>query len=385
MMRLRPDHASSLALVSLLALLGTPACKEDPPPPPPASATNGPLGQPTLKEAESTTKFNPSRTQVPRVDKDTMKRYRVEACFFGAQGMRLLADDYLTSTKGGEPTADTAPGFGEYPGVEKPAASNDPTQRRRAVSVTKTVPFIRYLRYCAIAKSLKDPAVDELDAALVSFNEWAAPISQYVIQSTRYWGTKQYEKDDFKRGKFLHEKLSEALPKTEAQLATLAEPVNAYAATAPETSPEELDEPGKAARAATAKARALAVTFLPGGEAEGREAMLEAVVEAEKALKEAAAKDDKSPFGKAVPAKLADFIAAAKVAVEGGKPTDEQVYSVMFAMADLIEMNQRALNQLLRVRGDVKPGGRPLRLLSPNMRKRIPATPKATPKPAATQ
>jgi len=374
MQRLRP-HALGLVLVPLL--LGTSGCKDDPPPPPPPSATAGPIGGPTIKEAETPSKFMPRRTQMPRVDKDTMKRYRVEACFFGAQGLRLLAEGYLESTGGTMPTADKLPSFGEYPNAKDVSAAQKNKLQRRAISVATSVPFIRYLRYCAIAKSLKDPKVDKLDEALIEFNEYATPLSQYLIQATRYFGTKQFEKDDWKRGKFLHEKLNEALPKVDEQLATLVEPVNAYAAAAGE-SPEKLDDPGKAARVALAKARALAVTFLPDGKAEGRKELLDEVIAADEALDEAAATDAKSPYGKAVSPKLEDFIKAAKAAVEADEPTKQQVYAVMFAMADLVEVNQRSLNQLLRSRGDVKPGGKPMRLLNPSLRQRMPARPAAT-------
>lgn len=377
MQRLRP-HALGLVLVPLL--IGTSGCKEDPPPPPPPSATAGPVGGPTLKDAEAKAQFTPRKSQVPRVDKDTMKRYRVEACFFGAQGLRLLADGYLTSTGGKMPTAEKLPSFGDYPNAQEPPEGQKNKLQRRAVSVASSVPFIRYLRYCAIAKSLKDPSVEKLDEAIVAFDKYSTPLSQYLIQATRYFGTKQFEKDEFKRGKFLHEKLNEALPKVDEQLATLVEPVNAYAATAGE-SPEKLDEPGTAAREAIKKARALAITFLPNGEAEGRQALLDEVVAAQKALTEAAEKDSKSPYGKAVSPKLEAFITAAKAAIEAKEPSKQQTYSVMFAMADLIEVNQRSLNQLLRNRGDVQPGGKPMRLLNPNIRQRMPATPS----PAATQ
>lgn len=381
--------------VAVGALAG---CQEDPPPPPPptalataqATATVGGKGDPAAA-------MRPRSTQVPRVDPDTMKRYRVESCFFGSQGLRLLAAGYLESTKAGPPTADRQPSFGTYPNGVKPAkpaekekqAPGDEAEERRPrpPSVTQTVPFVRYLRYCAIAKSLTEPADPTLDAAMKSFNEYAAPLTQFIIQASRYFGTRQWEKDDFERGKFLHEKLSEALPKAEAQLATLVAPVNGFAAKAPAESPEKLDDAGLAAREATAKARALAVTFLPDAEGADRAALLEAAVAAQKTFADAVAKDEKSPYGKAVTPKLNAFIDAAKAAVEAGEPAPaDETYMVMFTMADLVEANHRALNQLLRMRGDLKPGGKPMQVLSPQFRQRIRADPgalRARPIPSA--
>jgi hypothetical protein len=371
----------AIGIFTVLASLSVSGCKDDPPPPPPLpTATPGTATKPT----------DAVGAQVQRMSPEATKLFRVDMCFFGSQGLRHLAEAYTASLGGKEPSATNVPEFGDYPepsatprrgGRAEPtgddatkgddAKAEKGTEAKPAVpgGAVRQVPFLKYLRYCAVAKQLKEPAHEELDTALTAFDQYAGPLNRSLVEATRYFGTKQFERDEFKRGKALHEKLSEGLPKAGEELDKLQKGVEGFAGTL-KGLPDELDEGGKIAQRAYEEARAAALLFLaPEVDAESAKAAIEKLKKSHEDLVAEGEKSAEAPHPKVVAPKIEALVSAIETALEAGATASSaERYPVFMAMADLVESSQRALAQLLNRKGGHPSMSPPSRMMKPRLR-----------------
>src|SRR5690606_33295239 len=123
------------------------------------------------------------------------------------------------------------------------------------------LPFVRHIRSCSIAKTMKEPAYEGLDKQLAEFEAYINGLNKALLDTQRYYTRKQHEKDELKRGKELHKTLTEMFPELDAKLAAFAEAVAKWQPQQGEPK-EELDEAGKLSNQAIADARALAALLL---------------------------------------------------------------------------------------------------------------------------
>ena len=368
----------TLILVGALAMGASSltGCKEDPPPPPTpaadtataaASGPAGPKGSSAIPPHHRAARMN-----VPRISPATMKKYRVEACYFGSLGVTVAAEAYQTSLGGAEPSTAKIPSFGEYPETKKLPGQKKMAGRAPILAAGRQLPFVRHVRACSIAKSLKEPAHEELDAAVVAFEGYISGVNKALLDATRYYTRKQYEKDDFKRAKQIHTTLSESFPKLDEELKKFGDVVNKWALDNTKTE-EKLDDAGQLAQTVLHDARALTLMFLEEERDKGK--IGEAITALEQKRDELLTKhesDKQAPHPRVMGPKLLQFINAAKAAAEiDGKLEAEQRYPVTAHMANLVEANQRALAQLMRQRGDVGGSRVPIRALKPGLRPQI--------------
>ncbi len=345
------------------------ACQEDPPPPPPPVIPEPSAAKTDAKSAPT------ARTGVPRISPETMKRYRVETCVFGSQGLRVARDAYTSSLAGKPPSPQNLPSLGEYPDG-RPAPKQERVEGRPpALAAAGQLPFVRHVRACSIAKSLKDPAWTELDAAVLAFEEYASKLNKALLDASRYYQRNQWEKDDFARGKTIHEELTKLFPQLDAELDKL---VAAFTAWYPEhtASPDKLDEAGQLAHDAANDARTLTLLLMAKERDDTKiQEGLAAIEKKRDALVKISTDQPDAAHPRVVAPKLIQFIDAAK---EGHH------YRVTSSYADLVEANQRALAQLLRKRGDMRGGNMPVRALKPRIGRELPNVSKLKTAPPAS-
>jgi hypothetical protein len=393
-----------LTLSTTLALFGSlsAGCKEDPPPPP--------MPEPA---ASSKAKVDPrvrAASGIPRISPETMKAYRVESCYFGALGLRLARDAYGDSLGGGEPSADKLPSFGEFPDpaqqrgaaprkvnpdAEAGVAPERPTPAERGpdgaptrrmppaldpaarlpgrpplMAAGRQLPFVRHIRSCSVAKTLKNPAYPEMDKALEQFDAYVSELNKTILDANRYYARKQYEKDEFKRGKEIHKTLTEQFPKLDGELDAFSKAYAGWIDKHKEPT-EKLDKPAETAHAALTHARELTLQLLAGDiDGEAANKTLDQVKAEHEALKKVGEEDKRSPHPRVMLPKLEEFATAADEAIKaGGKLAGDNLYKVTSTMAELIEANQRGLAQMLRM--TAQPGGHtgpPMRMLKPRVK-----------------
>jgi hypothetical protein len=398
-----------LSICAILVAAGSvPAagCKDDPPPPP----------TPDTASASASSRSTPDRKMV-RLSPEAMKAYRVETCYYGALGLRRARDAYLASVGNAEPSADKIPSFGEYPDVRKfagdgekgdkgdkkeqkdktepaVAASGSATpapktsgsaagvppggsamghggmQGRPGMTPTRQLPFVRHLRSCSVAKTLKTPAYEGFDGKLEEFEKYSTKLNQTLLEAQRYYTRKQYEKDEFKRGKELHKTLTDEFGKLDEQLKAFDGAIRGwYDKLKPP--PDELDEGGKMASEAVGEARKLTLALLAGeANAEKAKDPLEKVKKTITTLEDRHEKDKREAHAAIVTPKLKAWVGVIEhVLKDGDKLSDESNYLVSAAMAELVEADQRAVAQLLRGKGGGGSGMRgPMRLNKPGLR-----------------
>lgn len=311
-----------------------------------------------------------------------MKRYRVETCYFGSIGLAVSRDAYMALK--GEPSADNVPSLGEFPETRaRPGDDKRVEGRAPILAAGRQLPFVRHVRACAIAKSLKEPANEELDAAVLEYDSYVSELNKTLLEASRYYARKQWEKDEFKGGKAIHDKLAKAFPELDERTAKFGQAVTKWLAETKDG--EEVDDAGKVALEAVRDAREFSLMVLaPERDKAKMEELIAAVQKSHDAL--AAMMDaeatKEAPHPRVMVPKLVEFLTAAKeVAAIDGKLSGVQLYPTTAAMAELVEAHQRSLAQLLRKRGDVMAGGQPLRMLDPRVRPdaRIRPTPRARP------
>jgi hypothetical protein len=362
---------ASFTLAVVVALSGTvlSGCKEDPPPPPPVTGEKPKGAASTRVDARNA----PSR--VPRISQQTTKDFRVDICYFGAQGLKMVRDAYMASTGGKEPTPEKLPSFGDFPELkakreaekerEKQAKDKDGKEmagRPRAFPAFAQLPFMRHVRVCSLIKSIKDAPNAELDAAIAEFDKYATKLNKSLTDAMRYYDEngKQWEKDKFERGKKLHAELTESFKELDGQLAAFDKGVTAWKASLKEM-PEALDDAGKLAQQGTAQARAITVALLaekPDMKALGDE--LAKLKQTSDDLKKKGEEEKTAAYPKVVGPKLEAFVAAVEPLLKEPKLGTAQQYAVTAALTEIIEAGQRALAQLLRQRGDVDSAPNPM-------------------------
>jgi hypothetical protein len=241
----------------------------------------------------------------------------------------------------------------------------------------RQLPFVRHVRSCSVAKTLKTPAYGELDKAVEEFDKYASELNKSLLDANRYYARKQYEKDEFKRAKELHKALTDAFPKLDGQLATLSKAYRAWIEKN-KGSTEKLDKGGELAHAAMTEAREVALLLLADevdGEAVGK--ALEKLKTARDALEKRGEEDKRDPSSRVVLPKVDAFISAAEDAAKAKKLSVMQTYAVSAAMAEVIEANQRAVAQSLRLQGQpAHPGATPpMRMMKPRVNEPVRGAP----------
>lgn len=350
-----------IAMMTSLGALG--ACKDDPPPPPPPSADTASA----TGKAKATKPSARDRTAVPRISPESMKQYRVETCYFGSMGLLVAKEAYMASVGETGPSEAKLPEFGDYPENQPrdPGESKDkkdkeaPTDgkaggrkvgpRTPLMGSGRALPFIRHVRACSIAKSLRQPEYSDLDPAVAKFEEYVNDLQRLLLDASRYYAREQYKKDDFKRGKSIHEKLMEKLPALDDELATFTAAMEKWWPTM-KPGGEELDDAGKISLEAVNQARDAARATMAAerdGEALGK--AIEGLKAKLASLEEQLEKDRTAPHPRVMVPKLKEMIDALEAvqSVEG-KLTALQRYGVSAGMASLIEAHQRGVAQLLR-------------------------------------
>lgn len=357
----------SYVLVCATALMSAAVagCKEEPPPPPIAAA---PSDATTAQAPGSAAVTRPQgRGNIPRVDAETTKRSRIEACYWGALGLSKTRDAYLASTKDAAPSADKIPGFGDFPEHAKRAEAMKKAGREPAKQAIN-LPYLRHLRACKHAKSATGVKMAGIDEALVVWEPYVSKLHETLVKATRYYAREAYKKDDFKEGLAHHKTLTELLPQYDEKLAAFTKAVNAWNESNPKWQPkDELDEAGKVAHEAIEKSRTIARLLMADkrdkaavdkllAEVNGLFGELETIREEQR----------RPPHPKVVGPKIKEFMEAATTAaaIEGdGKLNSDQLYPVTSSLALIHELNQRSLEQLLRQRAATS--RKPLRTVDP--------------------
>ena len=378
-------------LIAMMSVGALAACKDDPPPPPPPSADTASTaasgkGKPTKPSAQD-------RTAVPRISPESMKQYRIETCYFGSMGLLLARDAYLASVGENGPSPTNLPEFGDYP-ENKPREGADgkdakePTDgkpdARKAGPRTplmgggRALPFIRHVRACSIAKSLRQPEYADLDPPVAKFEGYVNDLQRLFLDASRYYAREQFKKDDFKRGKSVHDKLMEKLPALDDELAAFTAAMEKWWPTM-KPGDEELDEAGKTSLAAVNQAReGIRATMGEEVDAEALGKAIEGLEAKLASLQEVLDKDRTAPHPRVMVPKLTEMIEALKaIQGAGAEVTGLQRYSVSAGMASLIEAHQRGVAQLLRRSA----GGMPRTPIRPRLRD---DSIRALPRPAVT-
>lgn len=306
-----------------------------------------------------------------------MKRFRTEQCLYGLEGLFRVRDNYRKSLGGKEPSKDNIPVVSVHPESDNKTDSKTAAgMPRRSLLLGRRLPFSRRVRACVVAKNLSKPEAAELDKALGDFQVYYRILNKALMGSHRYYSSKQYEKDAFKRGKLLHADLMKSF----GELDKVAKPLIAASKTwlgglGPAT--EKLDDAGKISTALINQARTFTQLAMAAKQDKAalKTSLRELSGEVAK-LQQAKEKAPTSPFSRAVPPSAKRFVTAATAMLDpdgttaaSGANSATLRYKLSEAMAELVEVHHRSLGQLLRKRGDTRAGA-PMRLLKPRLRAR---------------
>lgn len=357
---------SSLPMLAALGAVLV-ACKSDPPPPPiPAPETDA-------STAASGAKSGPGedfrfKGGKPDISDETAKNYNAELCYFGTVGLLYARDSYTASLGGAEPGANKIPSFGAYENPDKRRRKGGKKERPATARSRQMIPFYRFVNSCTTLTRAENPANAELDAAAKDYAPFIKALNKSIMDSSRYYNRKAYEKDDGARGKKLHAELTENVAQLDAKVAAMGAAVFAWhGALGPQ--PEELDDAGKLAATAVSDARALTMLLLTDPvDAAAVNTAIEKLEQSAKKLEDV--QDKQSAHGKIVPRRLKPLIDAAKEVVgkiDGNKLAIEYSHKVALRYAHLLEANHRALGQYLRKQGKVKPHNKALTMPRPNL------------------
>jgi hypothetical protein len=344
-------------------------CKEDPPPPPPAVQAEGSAAAaPGAPGGSAATRARDAK--VARVDAETTKILRAEACYWGTLGIALTRDAYLASMKDTEPSADKMPTFGDFPEHVKQEEARKKAGREPLARIGQNLPYLRHLRACQHAKTQKEAKLEGLDPALEAYEAYITALHDVFVKATRYYARKQYEKDEFKEGKEIDKKLKELLPQFDEKRAAFATAYAKWFETKKDWKPkEELDAAGKVTLQAATKAHETVLLLL--ADKRDNAAITKSLDELKKLETELKSSDDgdkRSPYPRVVGPAIADVVKAVEeaLAIEGtAKLTPAQVYPAAVAVAVLYDLEQRAIEQALRAKGGKRS---PMKVLNPNQR-----------------
>jgi Protein of unknown function (DUF3829) len=333
-----------MALWMLMTAALAAGCKEDPPPPPMSSARPLARTPPPMLTAPPLEPISPlGRREGPRLKKATMKRYRAEVCYFGSLGVPYARESYWSSLGSDDPTPINIPNFGTYPEHEP----RKPGGRIPLAAKMGRLPFEHHLRACASAKALAKGKWSELDEALETFDAVASVAARTLGDAARYYAREEHRRDDFRKGRELHQKLSDELASFEEAHAAYGVVFRKWVAGVEEfEEAKELDEGGKLSAKALSAARQVAFAFLEKDtpaqdELEPHMADLKAALSALKSTHEA---DRKPPHPRLVAPKLEALIAR----VESTTKLDaESRYRLARAYAAVVDADQRALSLLI--------------------------------------
>jgi hypothetical protein len=406
-----------VACCVLTVLSGAAGCKEDPPPPAPEPAASA-SGK-TASKARADVRRS---TAIPRVSPLAMKIYRVEGCYYGSLAMAAARDVYLASLGGAEPSATKLPSFAEDEGGEagaaavaaSPSAAPSSERAARAASSSERVAgpapglasaaasalaarpamggremgldprrpmplrpmaWVRHVRSCSIAKNLREPAAPELDERLKSYDDYASKLTRLFNDAHRYFSRKEFERDSFEKGKQLHKDLLAELGRLDAELAALGKTVTGWRASRGAL-PEELDKGGELGTAMVTQAHAffqlLVAQPLDLAAARGG---LDALRAAGEALEQRQTDEQgkEEAHVKQLGPKVKPLLAAAERALAPLKDKDKKAPATSFGplaltMADLVEIDHRAVAQLVRKRGETSAPPRDVPVDNPHVR-----------------
>lgn len=398
--------------IGLLAPLALAGCRDDKPAP-------GATAPPAIPDIKRDLK---KRAKIERLSPQVMKLYRMEVCYFGGLGLRGTRDAYLASLGEQPPSAQHIPSFGlAEPDEEQPEADDSGDAKQAASAAPKAatatadaksakplpskldrkrermkermrrrpfrarLPYTRHIRSCTVAKKLKQPAAPELDAAVDEFEKYAIGLHKIVHEAHRYYERKQYEEDQFKRGKELHDELTKQFAELDDQLGAFEKAYQDWRKKQGPP-PDKLDAAGELSEKALAKARALTLLFWAERGEWDTEAIGKAIASVDEAAEELAKlkeKEASSPYARMVVPHLKRTVDAAKKAAEQvakGELATDVLFDVTYAYVGAVDANHQALARTLnpRIR---RPHDRS-RVKRPNIKRVRPPVPRKPGPPA---
>lgn len=372
-------------LVSAASLLPLSGCKEDPPPPPPAPSA--PPAVPTPPPMMTAPPLEPAsplgRRDGPKLKEATMKRYRADICYFGSLGVPHARESYWASLGPDAPSPLNIPSFGEY----EEHQPRKPGGRVPLAAKMGRLPFEHHLRACTSAKALAQGKWKKLDEALEVFEAHTSVVARALGDAARYYAREAYRRDDFEKGRELHQKLSDELAGFEEAHRAFGAVYRAWVADLePIAEVEDLDAGGKLSAKAVKAARALALAVLAGEPAERRAELTAEVDEHLTALSRRKGADPEKPHARLVTPTLTELLAVIEKVGEG--PLDEhERYLVGAAFARVVDADQRSLSLQLGGGDPFGVAGRPrLPELAPMVGRKHKslALPRARPSPSSS-
>lgn len=323
---MRPDPIAVLLSVMLVGCDGD-VVAEPSPSPPTASAPAHVAPRPPA----------PARAGPTGLDRELLaaKESRIEVCLFGTQGIAVLRDAYLASTKLGPPGPGRLPEWGEYPPTD--ATAKGP------------VPFLPFMEACHKARAAGVGApIAGIDPALETYEAYVTELHKNLVNATRYYARKDYDGDSFRAGRAFHAALSPALAKFDAQYAAFATKMAGWQKTRPMEPPPGLDEAGAISHRSIVTTRELTTLLIGGARDAAREKdLLEKVGATADALEHAS---PDAPHIQ-VALRLRGYAAAAEALVAtSGKPSPSVLYPVVSEQARLFEAHLSATVALARRR-----------------------------------
>lgn len=253
---------------------------------------------------------------VVRIDPLTMKLYRAELCLFATLGLRHLREVYLGSLHGAEPGQ--SPGL--VPSFDKASHVDHPRQART----------------CALAFSVKAPAIAAIDEPLAAFGPLAAELAEEIAEGSEYYALEQYERDAFAKGKANHKKLVGLFATLDSGQNALAAGIDAYRAAHP-VDLKALEE-GERATTLTLDAGHALVLALVGKADSGKVVtpLLGSLQAAAKGVDERAKAHPEDPWSRAAPAVAAlEKVVVAAAAKGAGS---DALLRATYAFATLVEV-----------------------------------------------
>lgn len=314
------------AAASLLVMLAGCDAGVVPEPPAPASAPAPLRPEPSV-----------SRASGLQTELLAAKESRIEICSFGTQGVAVLRDAYLASTRGGPPGPGRLPDWGTYPAL-------GPTDEAAAL------PFLRFMEACHKARAAGVGApIPAIDPALATYEGYMTELHKTVVNASRYYARKDYERDGFRAGLAFHEVLSRALPKLDDERAAFVRAVAAWQKTRVAEPAPNLDEAGSIVLRAIPVTRGLTLRLLDAGPAGLENAkLLEEVGALADELERAKREHPEAPHAE-IAVTLRAYLTAAEALVEqGDRPSALALYPVAAAQALLCEMHHAATVALAR-------------------------------------